>query len=142
MVVLVVMSLLGAVLGVLTRPRFAAVPIAVGLAEGTRWLIGMGAAQAFNNAGAPDWEVWAVSVTANPLDDYLPLLAVSSGASLIAAALAMVHDRHSPGDTAVSEATRVSRAVRGGRYVRAAGMIETRPAQDKAERRQKAILGL
>jgi hypothetical protein len=142
MVVLVVMSLLGAVLGALTRPRFAAVPIAVGLAMAARWALGMAAANAINNASAPDWEVWAVSAIADPLDDYLSLLAAAAGASLIAAALALITDRPQPREVSTSEATRVDRAVRGGRFVRAEGMVQARPVQDKAEQRQKAVLGL
>jgi len=136
------MSLLGAVLGALTRPRFAAVPIAVGLAMAARWALGMAAANAINNASAPDWEVWAVSATADPLDDYLSLLAAAAGASLIAAALALITDRPQPREVSTSETTRVDRAVRGGRFVRAEGMVQARPIQDKAEQRQKAVLGL
>jgi hypothetical protein len=142
MVVLVVLSLLGAVLGALTRPRFVAVPIAVGLTLAVRWAMGMAAANAIDNADAPGWEVWAVSAIADPLDDYLSLLAGAAGASLIAAALALITDRHEPREVTMSEATRVARAVRGGRFVRAEGMIESRPVQDKAEQRQKAVLGL
>jgi hypothetical protein len=142
MVVLVVMSLLGAVLGALTRPRFAAVPVAVGLAMAVRWALGMAAANAIDNADAPGWEVWAVSAVADPLDDYLSLLAGGGGASLMASALALITDRHKPGDVTIAEATRLDRTVRGGRFVRAEGMIETRPVQDRAEQRQKAVLGL
>jgi hypothetical protein len=142
MVVLVVMSLLGAVLGALTRPRFAAVPVAVGLAMAGRWALGMAAANAINNADAPGWEVWAVAAIADPLDGYLSLLAGAASASLIAAALALITDRHQPRAVTISEATRVDRAVRGGRFVRAEGMVQARPVQDKAEQRQKAILGL
>jgi hypothetical protein len=107
-----------------------------------RWALGMAAANAINNASAPDWEVWAVSAIADPLDDYLSLLAAAAGASLIAAALALITDRPQPREVSTSEATRVDRAVRGGRFVRAEGMVQARPVQDKAEQRQKAVLGL
>jgi hypothetical protein len=140
MLVLVVLSLLGAVLGALTRPRLAAVPIAVGLVLGARWMIGLAGGHA--NAAASALELWAYSTCADPLDADLSLLAGGGGASLIAASLAFLYDRWKPHGVAASEATRLGRSVRGGRFVRAEGMIEARPAQDKAEQRQKAILGL
>ncbi|HTX51656.1 MAG TPA: hypothetical protein VME40_19955 [Caulobacteraceae bacterium] len=142
MVVLVVLSLLGAVLGALARPRFAAVPIAVGAALAVRWMIGVSGGHAIDNAGASGLELWAFSALSDPADDYLSLLAGAGGASLIAAVLAFIHDRHKPRDVSVSEATRPNRMVRAGRFVRAEGMIEARPVQDKAEQRQKTILGL
>jgi len=142
MVILMLMALMGAVLGALTKPRFVAAPIAVGLVEGMRWLVGLSAASAINNADAPVWAIWSLSIVSDPLDDYLPLLAVSAGSSLFAAAMAMVHDRHRPPAVSVAEATRNSRQVRNGRFVRVEGMVEERAVQQQAERRQRALLGL
>ena len=142
MVVLVFLSLLGAILGALIRPRFAAAPIAVGVALAVRWAMGVEAGRALNNAGASVLELWAYAAVADPLNDYLSLLAGAGGASLIAATLAFLYDRQKPREITVSEATRQVRTVRGGRFVRAEGMVETRPVQDRAEQRQKAILGL
>ena len=120
MVILMLMALMGAVLGALTKPRFAAAPIAVAFAEGMRWLVGILAA---SSPDAPIWATWSFAVVSDPLDDYLPLLAVSVGSSVIAATITMVYDRHQPRDVPVSEATRLSRQVRNGRFVRAEGKI-------------------
>jgi len=72
----------------------------------------------------------------------LPLLGVSEGAALLTAILTLTIDRAPPKQTTLQEATAVQRRVRKGKYVRASNMIEDRPAQAKAEERQKALLGL
>jgi len=142
MVILVLMALVGAVLGAWVKPRLIAVPLAIGLAEGLRGLIGMAAPVAIDNYSAPTWAQWALAVVLDPVDDYLPLLAVSGGAALIAAVLAMLLGERTVKPISLQEAASFRRRVEKGRYVRAEGMIEQRPVQAAAEERQKAILGL
>src|SRR5580698_5909048 len=129
MVILVLMALVGAVLGAWVKPRLIAVPLAIGLAEGLRGLIGVAAPLAIDNTNAPMWAQWALAVVIDPVDDYLPLLAVSSGSALIAAVLAMVLGERTVRPVSLSEATAFRRRVEKGRYVRAEGMVEQRPVQ-------------
>jgi hypothetical protein len=142
MVMLVLMAIVGAVLGACVRPRLIAVPLAIGVAEGCRGLIDLVAPTAVDNISAPFWAKAALGVAEDPLSGYLPLLAVSAGAALLTALLTLLIDRAPPRPASLAEATAVQRRVRKGRYVRAANMIEERPAQAKAEERQKALLGL
>ncbi|MFI4936168.1 MAG: hypothetical protein ACHP7N_16260 [Caulobacterales bacterium] len=136
------MALLGAVLGAIVRPRLIALPVAVGLAEGIRGLIGLAAPIAVDNIQAPFWAKMALDITESPIAGYLPLLAVSAGGSLIAGVLALFIDQKAIKSVTLAEATANKREVKGGKFVRAEGMIEKRPAQLKAEERQKALLGL
>ena len=133
---LVLMAALGAVLGAVVRPRLIALPLAIGVAEGARGLIDLAAPAAVDNVSAPLWAVAALNVAETPMDGYLPLLGVSAAGALLAALLTLAIDRRT------APPATLQRRVLKGRYVRAKDMIEDRPAQAKAEERQKALLGL
>ena len=142
MIMLVLMAVVGAVLGAIIRPRLIAIPLAIAVAEGCRGLIDLAAPLAIDNMAAPFWAKAALAVAVKPMSGYLPLLGVSAGAALLTAILTLTIDRAPPKQTTLQEATAVQRRVRKGKYVRASNMIEDRPAQAKAEERQKALLGL
>ena len=139
---LVLMAALGAVLGAVIRPRLIAIPLAIGVVEGLRGVIDLLAPNAIDNVAAPFWSVWALAVAEAPEDGYLPLLGVSAAAAILSALLTLMIDRAPPKHATLAESTALQRRVLKGRYVRAKDMIEERPAQAKAEERQKALLGL
>jgi hypothetical protein len=144
MIALGLMALIGALLGARVRPRLVGVLLAIGLAAGFRSAVAMFAPEAVDNIRAPIWAQWSLAVAVDPLDGYLALLAVCGGAALISAVLGMVFDRRPAAARSVVgvDDDRTLRGVRGGRYQRAAGMVEERPLQAKAEARQKELLGL
>ena len=142
MILLVLMALVGAVLGAIVRPRLIAIPLAIALAEGMRGLVSLAAPIAVDNDKAPVWATFALGVELNPVDGYLPLLAVSGGAALIAGLLTLLIDRPPPHQLTLDEATAVQRRVRNGRFVRADNMIEKHSVLNRAEARHKSLLGL
>lgn len=139
---LVLMAALGAVLGALVRPRLIAIPLAIGVVEGARGLVDLIAPSAIDNVSAPFWAVAALTISETPMDGYLPLLGVSAAAAILSALLTLLIDRGPLKPATLAESTALQRRVLKGRYVRAKDMIEDRPAQAKAEERQKALLGL
>jgi hypothetical protein len=116
MILLVAMALLGALLGAFLRPRLISPFAAVALTEVLHIWMGLTV----------------------PL---LPLIGASGGAALIAAVLMMTRRDKSFAAAPLNDAA-AQRRVRKGRYVRDPDMIEERPAQIRAEARQKALLGL
>ncbi len=142
MIMLGLMAVLGAFLGAVVRPGLVGAPIAIGVAEAARGLIGALAAAAIDNATAPWWSQAALALVQDPMAGYLPLLGASGGAAILAALLAMLVRGQTRGQRSLDGATDVRRKVVNGHYVRAEGMVEERSRQQEAEARQRQILGL
>jgi hypothetical protein len=136
------MAVCGAILGATIRPRLMGLPLAVALAGGMRALIGVLAAPAVDHPDAPIWNQLSLAASLDPVGDYIPVLGACGGAALIAALLGMLLEPKTQAPATVSELTATRRRVDNGRYVRAAGMVEERPVQARAEERQRALLGL